>query len=93
MKNSKENVTPSEMQTTSDIYFTFTNHWDSSRTFKIKGFNFDNEIPVEAFQPALIPANTRRVLLCRCGSNNWRDDGRWVNEYTCDSCDQHITVY
>ena len=35
----------------------------------------------------------RRVVRCRCGSNNWNNDGRWLGEYCCASCGQYIQVF
>tara|TARA_R110000850_G_scaffold69215_2_gene153809 strand:- start:198 stop:452 length:255 start_codon:yes stop_codon:yes gene_type:complete len=26
------------------------------------------------------------VILCHCGSNDWTDDGRFMNEYQCNGC-------
>lgn len=27
-----------------------------------------------------------RTLLCKCGGNDWSDNGRFINEYECQSC-------
>ncbi len=33
------------------------------------------------------------LLLCnQCQSNNWRDNGRSINELECDSCGQFVKV-
>lgn len=31
-------------------------------------------------------------LKCRCGADNWTDNGRDVNEFECDSCGQFVTA-
>jgi len=35
----------------------------------------------------------RKVLLCRCGSNDWTDNGRFTNEYECNGCGQLVVAY
>lgn len=27
-----------------------------------------------------------RTLLCKCGADDWSDNGRFINEYECQSC-------
>lgn len=34
----------------------------------------------------------RVILNCICGSNNWKDNGRFMNEYECDSCGAFVEV-
>ncbi|WP_407214006.1 hypothetical protein [Enterobacter kobei] len=43
--------------------------------------------------PLLVPEGKRRVVRCRCGSNDWNEDGRWLGEYCCASCGQYIQVF
>lgn len=32
-------------------------------------------------------------LKCKCGSNDWTDNGRMMHEYECNGCGQFIEVY
>lgn len=32
------------------------------------------------------------LLLCKCGHREFNEDGRFINEYCCPSCDQYIEI-
>ncbi|MDE9447405.1 hypothetical protein KKJ06_22330 [Xenorhabdus bovienii] len=81
------------MKTTSDVYFYYATRNGNTNKIKINGYHFDNEMSVEKFSPITIPEKHIRILRCRCGSNDWGEDGRYINEYCCNDCGQYITVY
>jgi len=35
----------------------------------------------------------KTVLLCACGSNDWNEDGRFINEYACNGCGNFIVAH
>jgi len=73
------------------VYFDYQNHYKIVRV-RIDGFRFDGD--VETKEVTDKDAGDGRVftLKCKCGSNNWRDNGRSISEYECDSCGQFVTV-
>ncbi|MDE1485142.1 hypothetical protein KKI90_01570 [Xenorhabdus bovienii] len=81
------------MKTTSDVYFCYLTRNGNTNKIQINGYHFDNEMSVEKFTPITIPDKHIRTLRCRCGSNDWGEDGRYINEYCCNGCGQYITVY
>ncbi|TXT90900.1 hypothetical protein D4N13_24425 [Escherichia coli] len=46
------------------------------------------DIQETIFPPLQVPEGKRRVVRCRCGINDWNEDGRWLGEYCCASCGQ-----
>lgn len=64
--------------------------------FIIDSYNFDEECIVHRHQdfPSIkVEGNQFVKLLCRCGSCDFNDDGRWMNEYQCNCCGKYITVF
>lgn len=80
------------MISTSDLYFRYTAYTGRRRTVKVAAFNFEGGPYVQEFPTVTIPTDKIRVLRCQCGSNNWNDDGRFINEYCCGSCDRYVTI-
>ena len=75
------------------LYFKYLNTYERESRFRIDSFRFDGEPQwTTKFGQARILPSQVRVLLCRCGANNWKDDGRFANEYCCDSCGQFVEV-
>ncbi|EMY1073304.1 hypothetical protein AAIE55_004086 [Salmonella enterica] len=76
-----------------ELYFKYLNTYERESRFRIDSFRFDGEPQwTTKFGQARIRPSQVRVLLCRCGANNWKDDGRFANEYSCDSCGQFVEV-
>lgn len=85
---------------TKDIYFKFERQaFGSGRRpdkFLIDSFCFDGESEIfkhQDFKPHRLSGNQYLKLFCRCGACNFNDDGRWMNEYCCESCGKYVTVY
>ncbi|EOV83958.1 hypothetical protein A1UI_00156 [Escherichia coli KTE73] len=64
----------------------------AARLQALEDFARLNDSGFAASAQARIRPSQVRVLLCRCGANNWKDDGRFANEYCCDSCGQFVEV-
>lgn len=57
----------------------------------INGFCFDGD--TQYYIPSNFPENTTGEVKCRsCRSNNWRENGRSINEYECAGCGAFVTV-
>lgn len=63
-----------------------------ARTFdkklRVGGFRFEGEAQWRTrfgYVPLSKPSQFR-TLLCKCGANNWSDNGRFINEYECQCC-------
>jgi hypothetical protein len=72
------------------LYFKYRDH-SSDDNFKVSGFSFGDERWEKSHQNEA-GEGRRYVLKCKCGANNWTDNGRFINEYECDCCGQFITV-
>lgn len=46
-----------------------------------------SSVPADAPE---VPPGKRRVLRCKCGGNDWTEDGRTMNEYCCACCNQYL---
>ena len=57
----------------------------------ISEFMFDGETHTYVENLGL-DENKNYHLKCKCGSNDWVDNGRDINEYECNVCGQFVTV-
>lgn len=78
---------------TKDVYIKYENYAGSVYREKLGGYSFEDGQDITDFGEKDIPEGKIRVLLCKCGSNNWTDNGRNINEYECDCCGQFVTAY
>jgi hypothetical protein len=72
------------------LHFQFSNIFGRS-SFKVKEFRFGDEPYVKGHDKKP-PKGKVFVLQCRCGSNDWSDNGRTINEYECNGCGQFVTA-
>lgn len=69
-----------------ELYFKYLNTYERESRFRIDSFRFDGEPQwTTKFGQARIRPSQVRVLLCRCGANNWKDDGRFTAATAADS--------
>lgn len=80
-------------QENQDLYFKYSSVVSSDKKMKISGYCFEGETSVHDFGYIPLPQGKIRVLLCKCGANNWTDNGRFINEYECDCCGKFVEVY
>jgi hypothetical protein len=65
---------------------------DNLTTTRLDSYCFDDENWKDAHDKE---ADEGRVYLLKCNqcdSNNWRDNGRAINELECDSCGQFVKI-
>lgn len=72
------------------LYFQFSSGTHRGY-FKVDEFCFGDEQYTKVHNKTP-PKGKVFVLECRCGSNDWTDNGRSVNEYECNGCGQFATV-
>lgn len=65
----------------------------SQSTFRISGFRFDGDSRAIEANHGEAPEGKKFTLLCKCGANDWTDDGRDINEYQCNCCGQFVDAY
>ena len=66
---------------------------ESSGRMKISEWRFDGNIVSTDAREKDAGEGKYYFLKCKCGSNNWTDNGRHINEYECDSCGQFVEAY
>lgn len=44
------------------------------------------------FEPKLMKPDCSPLFICGCGSYDWNCDGRFMNEYACDSCGRFVLL-
>lgn len=76
-----------------DVHFKYEDSLGYKSTMKISGFCYLGERPISDFGEVEIPEGKIRVLKCRCGANDWNDNGNYINEYECNCCGQFVEVY
>lgn len=81
------------MVTTDEVWFRYTRKWGQITFIRVASVRLWPDIQEITFPPLLVPEGKRRVVRCRCGSNDWNEDGRWLGEYCCASCGQYIQVF
>ena len=72
------------------LHFQFDG-FSGRESFKVKEFCFGDEPYIKGHDKPP-PEGKIFVLRCRCGSNDWTDNGRTMNEYECNGCGQFITA-
>ncbi len=77
-----------------DFKFVYLDHFDYQHEIKVRHFMFDDDKKWynEPFKTGRTKRNLKASLLCKCRSNDWRDNGRDTNEFECDQCGMFITV-
>ncbi|AUR83614.1 hypothetical protein NVP1038O_04 [Vibrio phage 1.038.O._10N.286.51.C2] len=75
------------------LYFIYESHSGSQVVDRVSSYQFDGEQGpwVEAHEK-VAPLGKIFVLTCKCGSNDWNDNGRDINEYECGGCGQFIST-
>ncbi|MBD2784710.1 hypothetical protein ID858_10495 [Xenorhabdus sp. DI] len=81
------------MKITDDVYIKFHGFDGIIHKSKISGYRFDGDIHYRTFKSRSIPENSIRIFLCKCGADDWSNDGRSINEYCCESCMEYVAVY
>ncbi|QCJ69348.1 hypothetical protein C9446_05385 [Providencia heimbachae] len=76
-----------------DISFRYLDHFEREKVIQVSSFKFDDENK-HFNKPYRISykAKTKKALICKCRSNDWRDNGRDMNEYEYGQCGMFITV-
>ena len=72
------------------IYFKYRD-CSSDKTIKASAFSFGDEQWINSHEKEA-GEGRRYVIKCKCGANDWTDNGRSINEYECGCCGQFITV-
>lgn len=62
---------------------------ERSTTKRLVNYTFDHHSEVKAHDREA-PEGRIFLLKCLCGSNNWTENGRFMNEYECASCGQFV---
>ena len=76
-----------------EVYFKYEDSLGHRSKIRISGFCYSGENEVSDFGVVNIPEGKIRVLKCKCGANDWGDNGRFINEYECNCCGQFVEVY
>jgi hypothetical protein len=76
-----------------EVYFKYEDSLGYKSKIKISGYCYPGEVTVSDFGEKEIPPGKIRVLKCKCGANDWSDNGNYINEYECNCCGQFIEVY
>lgn len=85
---------------TKDVWFvyeaqTFGSHRRTDK-FLIDSFQFEGEtvrLHHTEFKETTVTGKQFVKLLCRCGSCDFNEDGRFMNEYCCQSCGKYVLVH
>lgn len=77
----------------SEVYLKYLSYCGTDRVMKLSGYSFEGEPTITDFGVREIPEGKIRILKCKCGCNNWTDNGRFINEYECGSCGQFVEAY
>jgi hypothetical protein len=77
---------------TNDRYFRYEDINGKIRNFKIYSYKFEKEARrhKDSFREIAVPTGMIRLIGCLCGSTEWLENGRFINEYECNCCGQFI---
>lgn len=75
------------------VYFKYENSDGRTCRFKVLGICYEGEPEINDFGYVEIPEGKIRTIKCKCGCNDWNEDGRFINEYCCNSCGRYVDVY
>lgn len=64
----------------------------TSHTLKVSNFCFDGESWKKGHEKDAGEGKVY-VLKCKCGGNDWSDNGRSINEFECQCCGQFLKVH
>ena len=81
------------MVATDEVWFRYLDYSGQTKAVRVASVRFWPDIQETTFPPLQVPEGKRRVVRCRCGINDWNEDGRWLGEYCCASCGQYIQVF
>lgn len=65
--------------------------YSRSHRMRISSFRYEGE-PFQKAHDKTAPEGKCYILQCKCGSNDWTDNGRHINEYECNSCGLFLTA-
>lgn len=70
------------------VYLNYSSPISSDKRLRVGAFRFDGETQwrTKFGYIALKSPKQFRILLCKCGADDWGDNGRFINEYECQSC-------
>ncbi|QTL40557.1 hypothetical protein ACNFJN_04430 [Xenorhabdus budapestensis] len=79
---------------TSDRYFRYEDDNGKTRSFKVYSVKYEGRpmIHKDAFYERYTKRGNVRFITCLCGSNDWNENGRFINEYECNGCGGFIEV-
>ena len=73
------------------LHFRYEDHAGRETIKRLKSYTFNGGDTTEAHN-RVAPKGKIFVLKCACGSNNWTENGRFINEYECDCCGEYVEV-
>lgn len=65
---------------------------DNPIRYIAKQFRFEGMINWQPLAPRLMPLNKVPMFICKCGSYEWTENGRFINEYECPACGQLVEI-
>lgn len=74
------------------LYFKFSTQVGIDCHFRVAAYRFEGCEEVKGHS-RVAPENKVSVLKCKCGSFDWSENGRFINEYECSGCGRFIEVY
>lgn len=73
------------------LYFKYSSQVGIDCKFRVGHYRFDGDEEVKGHSK-IAPENKVSVLKCKCGSFDWTDNGRFINEYECNCCGKFTEV-
>lgn len=76
-----------------DVWFRYTDFLGRTQVVLVASVRFWPDVQEVIFSPRKVAEGKIHIVRCRCGSNDWNDDGRWLGEYCCAGCGQYIQIF
>lgn len=75
------------------LWFKYQDHFERNNKFKVGSYCLDGSTSWTNGHDKVCPDEGKYfVIKCPCGSLDWNEDGRFMNEYQCNCCSQFIEV-
>lgn len=77
-----------------EFIFKYQDWSDKVKKITVQSFMFDDtkQFFNKPFKISHKSKYAKHWLICKCKANDWRDNGRDINEYECGQCGMFITV-
>lgn len=77
-----------------EFIFKYQDWSDKVKKITVQSFMFDDtkQFFNNPFKISHKSKYAKHWLICKCKANDWRDNGRDINEYECGQCGMFITV-